>query len=262
MNIMQWNCNGIRNKKNEFFDFLVHKNIHLACLCETKLKDDIRMSHNQFRVIRLSNSGEGTAKGGVAIVIHKSMDFSLLPSFETELVEALVVVVKLHDGQQLKVVVAYLTGSTRAHDYEAYRRDIRKITIPDALILADFNSKHSYWGCQRENQAGRVLFSEMMRTNFEVHYPPSPTYFPSGSRVPAALNTVISTTSLQFEPVKVLDDLGSDHLPILVEFLEIPQTIAYNMVPCFAKANWNRFKQHLNRRIDINYFMLPSQQLT
>lgn len=105
-NIFHWNCNGIRNKKTEFFNYLVSKNIHIACLNETKLKDDIRLSHNQFKIIRLSNPGGGVAKGGVAIVLHKSISFSLLPSFHTEMIEALGVVVKLRNGQQLNVIAA------------------------------------------------------------------------------------------------------------------------------------------------------------
>lgn len=255
-NILHWNCNSIRNKKVEFFDYLINNNIHIACLNETKLRDSIRISHNQFRFIRLSNPGEGTVKGGVAIVLHKSISFSLLPSFNTETVEALGVAVSLHNGQQLRVVAAYFTGTTTNHDYDAYRRDIRKLIIPNALVFGDLNSKHSYWGCQRENRAGRILFEEMMRSNFEVHYPPSPTYYPGGSRSPSTLDIVLSTTNIQFEPVQVAADLGSDHLPILLQVHESIQTQIYNEVQCFSRAHWIRFKQSLNRQIDINYFRL------
>ena len=253
-NILHWNCNGIRNKKIDFFNYLISKNIHIACLNETKLDDSIRLNHNQFRVIRLSRSGEGTAKGGVAIVLHKSVKFSLLSSFDTELVEALGVVVDLCNGQRLRLIAVYLTGTASTHDYDAYRRDIRRLTIPNSLILGDLNSKHSYWGCQRENRAGRILFEEMMRSNFEVHFPPSPTFFPSGARIPAALDIALSTTQIQFEPIQVADDLGSDHLPIFVQILNSPQTQIYNQVRSFGKARWDRYKQYLNRNIDLNYF--------
>lgn len=256
--ILHWNCNGIRKKKVELFDYLVREKISIACLNETKLSDKIRFSHDQFNIIRLDKVTQGVPKGGVAIVIHKAITHSLLPSFGTELVEAVGIRVTLHNGQLLNIISAYLTGTASEHNYDAYRRDLRKLNIPNSILLGDLNSKHQYWGCQRSNRAGNVLYDVLMCSNFEIYPPQSPTYFPGGNRLPSFLDIVLSNSPLQFEPVKVLDDLGSDHLPIQIEFLEVAKLKEFNEVYCYNKADWIKYKALLNRHIDIKFFQLTS----
>lgn len=169
-NILHWNSNGIRNRKVEFYQFLLDNKIHVACLNETKLNSHIRIGHSEFHVFRLDGEGGLISRGGVALIIHRSVQFEILPHLETELVEALGV--KITGGIDLTIIAAYLTGTTAYHNYSAYRRDIRRLTsIRNAVILADLNSKHHFWGCQRRNQAGTVLYQEYCAGNFEICFP-------------------------------------------------------------------------------------------
>lgn len=58
LNILFWNCQGIKGKILEFYDLVKNKNIDIACLNETclKPKDNISslMSHNIIRLDRVN----------------------------------------------------------------------------------------------------------------------------------------------------------------------------------------------------------------
>lgn len=166
--------------------------------------------------------------------------------------------------RQIRVISSYLTGTARDHNYTDYRNDIIKLTSTrNALIFGDFNSKHPYWGCIRENRAGKVLFNTMMTHDFEIFAPPNPTYFPGDPRLPSTLDFMISTSSLQPESVNTTDDLGSDHLPVLSVFdIEINPRMDYNVVPSFKHADWPLFRRTLDDMIDLNYFQPASQDTT
>lgn len=255
LNIVHWNCRGIRNKKAEFFDFLISNNIHIACLDETKLNSSIRFSHNQFSIYRLDNTGGIISKGGVAIVVHKSIKSDIMRSFDTEIIEALGITIRDPSNQQrLNIVAAYFTGTTTSHDYGAFIRDIRRITQRHTIILGDLNSRHSYWRCQRQNRAGQLLYNEMLRQDFEIFYPYSPTYYPGEGRTPSTLDIALSTTSTPIESITVLNDLGSDHFPVLVKIGANCPTKEYNKIRCYSKANWDKFTRHLNQHTNIHEF--------
>lgn len=229
---------------------------------ETKLNSDIRFSHNLFHIYRLDNLRGRVSHGGVAIVVHKSIRCEIMSSFDTETVQAIGVTVRLHNNQQLNIISAYFNGNTAPHHIGAFRRDIRKITPPNSIILANLNSKHTYWGCQRQNRAGKYLYEEMMIRNFKIFAPPSPTHYPGKDRQPSVLDILLSTTQLPVDSIHTSDDLGSDHLLILVQIQCEPSTKAFNKVKCFRKANWNKFKQILNRNIDLNQYKLSSNHTT
>lgn len=112
LSILHWNSRGIRNKKFEFFDFLITKNISIACLNETKLNPDIRFSHNLFHVYRLDSQGGRISHGGVAIVVHKSIRCKIMRSFDTEVIQTIGVTIRLHNGQELNIISAYFNGNT------------------------------------------------------------------------------------------------------------------------------------------------------
>lgn len=142
INILHWNARGIRNKKLEFFDFLISRNILIACLNETKLNSDIGFSHNLFHVFRLDNQEGRISRGGVAIIIHKSIQCQVMSSFNTEAIQAIGVTVNLSTGHKLNIISAYFNGNR--HHIGAFRRDLRKITLDHSIILSDLNSKHHY----------------------------------------------------------------------------------------------------------------------
>lgn len=258
--MIHWNCNGIRSKLNELYSYMIDNNINLACLNETRLREGVKIPlHRDFRVIRMDNNGGGTPHGGVAIVVKKSIRHEILPQIQLETIECIGIKIYLLQ-RELKVFAAYHTGTVSQQNLPAFRRDIRKLTsIGGAVTFADMNARHQYWGCQRQNAAGRILYDELCVGNFEIHYPAAPTYYPSSNRTPSTLDIMLSTTDIVHEPLQVADDLGSDHYPIIATIYSHPTTNAnFASYLNFNKADWDKYRRLLNQSIDLKYFQLPS----
>ena len=264
LKVLYWNANGIRQKSVELFHFMIARKIPIACINETKLKPGIRLSHPDFNIVRLDNPDGPTAHGGVMIIIHRSIQYKVINSFNLQLMEAVGVELTTNGLRQLRIFAAYLTGTARNHNYVSYRNDIISLTsLSNSLIAGDLNSKHHYWGCSRENRAGTVLFNEMMLRDFEIFAPSTPTYFPGDPRQPSTLDIMISTSSTTPVSIATTDDLGSDHLPVLAAFdVDIGYKPDYDMVRSFKNADWSLFRVTLDEMIDLKDFKPSGIQTT
>ena len=262
--ILSLNANGIRNRKLEFFDFMLQKQIGLACLCETKLNDSIRFSHSDFRVFRFDCEGGEISHGGFAIVAHTSLSCKLLPSLNLEIVECIGVRMKLEGTLgYIDIYSVYYTGTTGDQNHDALRRDLRTMANQrNAIYLGDLNAKHSYWGCLRANTAGNILYDEMCSNRFDVLFPDEPTYHPGAPRLPSTLDIAIKTSDAVVTSVITEDDLGSDHLPILLELDVYTKAAEPDLTLCYSKANWARFQAYLNRNINLLEFQFDENITT
>lgn len=259
LKILHWNANGIRSKKHEFFEFLFKNNILVACINETKLNSSLRFNNPDYRVFRLDDEEGQISRGGIAIVVHRSLKCSLLPWVGTRLIQCFGIKI-LFDGPQreLNILSAYLSGSARTHDYSIYRDDLIKMSrVGQVIALGDFNSRHPFWGCLGHNRAGNVLFDVLNEGHFNIHFPSSPTFYPGPNANPSVLDLVLSNSNMSIGSPEVLTELGSDHLPILLEVF-VCHNVEPRRVPCFNKANWALFSRQLENRIDLNFFRLDS----
>lgn len=257
--ILNWNCNSIRNKIFELYSFMLKSNIKVACLTETKLRTDIKIpKHKDYRMVRLDNDGGDSPHGGVAIIIHKSLGFEVLPHPGLETIECFGVMLTGLGRGNLKIFTAYHTGTTSQQNLQAFRRDIRKLTgMNGALILGDFNCRHPFWRCMGQNAPGRILYNEWCMGEFEIHYPQSPTHYPGGNRTPSTLDLMLSTADTGLEPLQVGDDLGSDHRPVIATMVCDHMTDTnFDTYLDFNKADWLRYRGHLDLQIDLNAFKL------
>lgn len=179
---------------------------------------------------------------------------------KTEIIEAIGVKIHLEGLQRdLKIVSAYYTGTTANQDCVRFRRDIKRLTGQrETLILGDFNAKHSYWGCARSNVTGNVLYEEMCSGDFDIFFPASPTYHPGPPRLPSVLDIMLTTSNVLVESVTTADDLGSDHLPVMVEVatgVECNDDATYYN---YSKANWALLQRYVQRNIDLKDYRLDS----
>ena len=81
--ILQFNCNGLRNKVTEILNWMNKKDIKIAAFQETKLSEKVQLSDlGDFILIRkdrLKDTG-----GGIAFLIHKNISFQILPNINDE----------------------------------------------------------------------------------------------------------------------------------------------------------------------------------
>ena len=80
-----WNSRGVRNKRDELFQFINSNNIDICLLCETGLNGDHSIKQNNFKCYRYDRQqGRG---GGVAILVKKTIPHQLLPLKNTKVIE-------------------------------------------------------------------------------------------------------------------------------------------------------------------------------
>ena len=73
--VIQWNCNGLRGCAKPLAEFLHSNHVKIACLQETKLKVGSKdPSLPGYAIVRRDRPGGGCG-GGVAILVHHSVDY-------------------------------------------------------------------------------------------------------------------------------------------------------------------------------------------
>jgi len=258
--VVVWNAQSIRGKKLEFFDFLICEGIDIALVSETWLNQTLNFAHADFTTYRLDRN-EGN-HGGVAIFVRRSLKHSLLPAFNTQVIETIGVKVSTTRGD-VSFVCCYFPGSNNSRILHSFRNDINILTsIPGNYVLAgDFNARYQHWGCIRANRAGPILFDQMLRSDFSIYFPNSPTYFPSqDGYTPSVLDLVLTNGLREISNIETIDALNSDHVPVYFEMgCEVLTTPAHH-VPCYKNADWNRFRRILSDSIDLHGMSASSLQ--
>jgi Reverse transcriptase (RNA-dependent DNA polymerase)/Endonuclease-reverse transcriptase len=249
--VIVWNAQSIRGKKLEFFDFLICEEIDIALVSETWLNQSISFAHADFTTYRLDRI-EGN-HGGVAIFVRRSLKHNLLPSFNTEVIETIGINVSTSRGD-ISFVSCYFPGSNNSRILRSFRNDLDILqSIPGNYVLAgDFNARHQHWGCIRANRAGPVLFDQMLRSDFSIYFPNSPTYFPSqDGYTPSVLDLVLTNGLREILNIETVDALNSDHVPVFFEVGCDVLTTPVHHVPCYKNADWNYFRRLLSESINL-----------
>jgi hypothetical protein len=254
LKIIYWNANSIRSKLTEFYTFLSDENIDIACICETFLKSDQHINaHPDYITYRLDR--EDRPRGGVMIVIKKLIKHAILPSLQTSLLECLGLSIETSNGSKIEIFSVYLPGGACNSDINKfYINDLRKITKrkTEFFAMGDFNSKHRLWNNARANAPGTQLFNEYLSSNFVIHYPDSPTYYPNDSRRnPSTIDLLLSNSRLGISDLNCIPT-DSDHNAISFDILlndkiEInDKQVMYN----YKIANWEKYRRIITKELN------------
>lgn len=247
-----WNARSIRKKALEFYYFMWLKDIHIALISETHLRDSDSIYNSNYKVYRLDRGGNRRG-GGVALVIKKGVAHEPLSFLQTKVIEAIAIEIYVN-GRRVVIVSAYFPGSNDADVLASFRSDLRILGGLGANVIvgADWNARHSFWGCQRSNAAGEILFQETMSGGFTIDAPNTPTHFPSSGATPSIIDAVLSKGS--FEPVDVHteDYLASDHLPVVFELSDSAAScvVTERSIPDLSRANWSRFGNYISQKLN------------
>jgi len=120
-----------------------------------------------------------------------------------------------------------------------------------SISAGDFNAKHSMWNSRTSNTSGSTLYNHVRQNDYAVTAPTSLTHHPySQSYRPDVLDIALIKVPL---PVTVtnLNDLSSDHNPVLFEVHGTP--ITSNLPPAKCFINWRKYTDILaNKPMDVN----------
>lgn len=113
INLINWNANGVTNKKHELNYFLKAKQIKIACITESHLKSNIVFNmpgYNILRTDRLNSNG-----GGVMILIERTVPYIQVNLPNTPGLETAAIKFPLNN-RLLTLIAAYKSPQVKIQD--------------------------------------------------------------------------------------------------------------------------------------------------
>ena len=243
-NIIQWNCRGV-NANFEELSLLISEHKPVAvCLQETFLKDNHTFSLRNHSIYHKSSPAGGRACGGVAILVNNSVPHEPITLQTSLQVNA----VKLSLNKTITLCSVYLPPSMPL-GFDGLHELVAQLPKP-FLMVGDFNSHNTLWGCEDTNPKGRQLEEFISEHDLCICNDKSHTYLHPATGSYSALDLTICSPDLFLDfNWKVSDDLhGSDHFPIILSengpsVQERPRRWKLH------KADWNKFQICCERSI-------------
>ncbi len=149
-----WNCNSIKTHKEEIIELINRNQTHIFCINETKLKPSISIEFRGHDIIRKDRNARG---GGVATILHSSIEHEIVNSLDHFGLELVAVKVKLNN-KIVHIINIYIPPRKKADDIfldEEFFLEVDR--LKPYIICGDLNSKSTTWGCQEDNVNGKIL---------------------------------------------------------------------------------------------------------
>ena len=239
LNILQWNAEGIGNKKVPLTERLSKESIDVACIQESHLTPERRFNIRGYQTLRHDRTSK--QKGGVLILVKLGL---LRKDFTIE------------TNQQSEIQAATISLGTRDLTiYNCYcppdkEPSLQSLNTPreNCLIVGDFNSRSTSWGYDDTDKRGDEVEDWQIENSLLLLNAPDdmPTFYSRRWMTTTTPDLAFASGDLSSKTARtVLDPLGgSDHRPIKL-------SINLNYSPPdsktfprwnYNKANWTNFK--------------------
>ena len=237
-NLLQWNCRGVRSSFQDLQSLIYQHFPAVLCLQETKLAPGASFHINNYITFRKDLPSDTIAHGGVLLAVHRS-----IPAKQIVLVTDLQAVAARvrFNRRYVTLCTVYLPPGVPLPAAELRR--LAADLQPPFLIMGDFNSHHTSWGCATTNRRGRLVERFIIDESLCILNTGTRTHvtLPSGhtSAIDLSLSSPELTDLLAWD---VSDNpLSSDHFPIILKYRDGPilgkRPPRWNL----RKADWSEF---------------------
>lgn len=240
LNVLQLNICGLRNKKLELAKVLNNHRIHIAALQET-LHQNLDLHITGYTSYACGCNG----CRGIVTYIRNDIQgdvIQLSASHPTDVQRVNI----WHSGNKYTIYNVYSPPQTTCNIPELYKTQYLK-----TLLVGDFNGHSPRWGYPDYNSTGKYIEDICDVTNLSVlqntESPPTLLH-----RVHLSLSrpdlTICSSDLIEISHSRVLEDIGSDHRPLLTTIsiyskTRYKQRTRWN----FRGANWRLFRETSDR---------------
>jgi exonuclease III len=261
LKIMQWNCNGIRNKLENLKLYIKKEKPDIILLNETKCDKEIGnfflelSGYDTFHNPRKINANSG---GGVAILAKKALNSQEISEFSEFDEEICCINIGTHLFP-LHFLTYYnppkAENKEKIISYELFRRLYDKNI--NFLLGGDLNSKITCIGCKINNSSGLELIKVINDFKIAIANDRSPTYYEEERKYHEILDLFLVSDKVgryvsDFK-VDSDSDLGNDHYHCPVFLTLNLQAVIYEKINTkklnFGLAKWNDYKSILECEI-------------
>ena len=92
------------------------------------------------------------------------------------------------------------------------------------MVIGDLNCKHITWNNNVNNKNGTLLNKYLIDNNLQILYTQKPTLIPYNNTTPSYIDVVLNKNITDLPDPQTLDELSSDHLPVLIKWKADVQT--------------------------------------
>ena len=265
LRVLQWNAGGLRARSTELLHFLSSHPVDLICIQESNLNSSSSFRISGFSALRsdrthsrsgILSSDTTHASGGVIIFVRQGLSFSELSTSSLSSLDPYSDYVGVNISLNKSSSVSFLNvyaPPIRSSLTDGRTDSFSLAILPsrNLFILGDFNCHHPLWDSRGtsdphgEEVFDWVIYSDLLPLN-DPHTP-TLLHRSSGSRSSPDISFAPSTLAFSCS-WEVLQDLGSDHLPILLSIPLSPVFRPNERPPSFnfQKARWDGFASHFD----------------
>lgn len=257
LNILNWNANGLKDKRSSFIVFLAQNRIDIACVTETHLISTEKFKIPGYLVYRFDRDTP-RASGGVAIIIKRNISHHSLYLPYMNNLEVVAVKIKSNGGE-LIVYAAY-----HAPRYKFSKTYIENLFFSNTptILLGDLNCKHEAWGCRKTNPNGRRLLAATTEYNVSVVAPNEPTHYSYNPNVrPDILDIGLFQNIVHPTHMTSIVDLDSDHLPVILSFNDPPEQEPLEDKLIKGIIDWEQFKENFSENVILPHHLTNQLQI-
>jgi exonuclease III len=143
--------------------FLINQQIDIMLISETHFTNKSFLKIPDY-VIYNTNHPNGTARGGSAVIIRKTIKHHEIDKHNQPYLQATSVIVEDWSGP-ITISAVYCPPKFVIQQYEF--ESFYKMLGNRFIAGGDYNAKHTQWGSRLTTTKGRVLFKTMTDTNLQ-----------------------------------------------------------------------------------------------
>ena len=222
LNILFWNCQGIRPKRKELELYIKENEFDIVALNETFLDKKLTFKIPGYDTIR--NDRSTGQKGGVAFLVkhclvinkeYRNSDFSVITENE-----AYAINLDLSNNQNVTLATIYCpNGNPNLSLFQTINN-----LSDNVMFVGDFNSKLESFGCAKKNTSGHMLQNIQNQLNLVYLNSDEHTHIDRANGSTDILDMAFISPKLAKHDIQfqIGDDCGSDHLSIEISVDTLP----------------------------------------
>ncbi|GFU30254.1 RNA-directed DNA polymerase from mobile element jockey [Trichonephila clavipes] len=218
--------------------------VEIIALQETKLCEQRLLNAKGYNFVRRDRASGG---GGLMFLI-RDVHFQRLPNIDNDTSNLEYLGITVHSKDHT-ITIKNLYHPSNSQHLDTNRME--GLFDDNTIILGDFNAKNTTCGSTITNARGLELSNLVKDKAFLCLKEGTHTFRSNSYGSTDVLDlTFISPGLFPYSSWRVLDNIGSDHFPILVEIdLKVNCNGVKNLHWNFKKADWNLFENISNNHI-------------
>lgn len=218
LSILNWNCQGIGQKRAEFLQLSTKLRIDIILLNKTHLNPRKTFNLPNFYSYQTDMHSSGASIcGGTAILASRTFIHTEI-QIPTLSIENTTTHIEFN-GHELRISSLFKSPASFLHT-----TDIDKLlhTTVNTILAGDLNTKNPARNSLVTNTARKTFFTHIKNHNYTIVALESSTHFPDIHRhTPDVLDiAILKTTNFQYS-IKKLNNLSSDRNAVILDIIPI-----------------------------------------